>query len=74
MSSFLKGSKLWRYITGDIEAPVHGVAETPTKFMSGLKSGIIRIIRLSRGSRILLFLLLAHSLGDMILLMPSGIF
>ncbi|GFY95099.1 CLP protease proteolytic subunit 6 [Actinidia rufa] len=39
MSNFLKGRKLWRYVTGDIKAPVQ-----------------------------------AYNLGDLILLMPSGIF
>ncbi|GFS40568.1 hypothetical protein Acr_00g0069360 [Actinidia rufa] len=33
MSSFLKGRKLWRYITGDVKAPTHGAAETPTEFI-----------------------------------------
>ncbi|GFZ19860.1 hypothetical protein Acr_28g0005650 [Actinidia rufa] len=37
ISSFLKGRKLWRYITGDIEAPVQGVTETPTQYIKWLE-------------------------------------
>ncbi|GFY95768.1 hypothetical protein Acr_11g0000740 [Actinidia rufa] len=37
MSSFLKGRKLWRYITGDIKAPTQGAAETPTEFIVRLE-------------------------------------
>ncbi|GFZ00433.1 hypothetical protein Acr_14g0000690 [Actinidia rufa] len=37
MSSFLKGRKLWRYVTGDIQAPTHGAAETPTEFIVRLE-------------------------------------
>ncbi|GFZ16754.1 hypothetical protein Acr_26g0000240 [Actinidia rufa] len=33
ISSFLKGRKLWRYVTGDITAPTQGAAETPTEFI-----------------------------------------
>ncbi|GFZ11070.1 hypothetical protein Acr_22g0004680 [Actinidia rufa] len=33
MSSFLKGRKLWRYVTGDIQAPIQSAAETPTEFI-----------------------------------------
>ncbi|GFZ03607.1 hypothetical protein Acr_16g0002310 [Actinidia rufa] len=31
MSSFLKGRKLWRYVTGDIKTPTQGAVETPTE-------------------------------------------
>ena len=37
MSSFLKGRKLWRYVTGDITAPVQGTAETPTEYIVRLE-------------------------------------
>ena len=37
MSSFLKGRKLWRYVTGDIKAPTQGAAETPTEFIVRLE-------------------------------------
>ncbi|GFZ21423.1 hypothetical protein Acr_29g0005850 [Actinidia rufa] len=37
MSSFLKERKLWRYVTGDIESPVQGVAETPTEYIECLE-------------------------------------
>ncbi|GFS38749.1 hypothetical protein Acr_00g0059180 [Actinidia rufa] len=37
MSSFLKGRKLWRYVTGDIQAPTQGAAETPTEFIVRLE-------------------------------------
>ncbi|GFZ10946.1 hypothetical protein Acr_22g0003440 [Actinidia rufa] len=37
MSSFLKGRKLWRYVTGDIKAPTQGAAETPTEFIVQLE-------------------------------------
>ncbi|PSR84941.1 Vitellin heavy chain like [Actinidia chinensis var. chinensis] len=37
MSSFLKGMKLWRYVTGDIESPVQGVAETSTEYIERLE-------------------------------------
>ena len=37
MFSFLKGRKLWRYVTGDIKAPVQGVAETPTEYIKQLE-------------------------------------
>ncbi|GFY82953.1 hypothetical protein Acr_02g0011930 [Actinidia rufa] len=37
MSSFLKGRKLWRYVTGDIKAPTQGAAETPTEFIALLE-------------------------------------
>ncbi|GFZ21039.1 hypothetical protein Acr_29g0002010 [Actinidia rufa] len=37
MSSFLKGRKLWRYVTGDIQAPTQGAAETPTEFIGRLE-------------------------------------
>ena len=33
MSSFLKGRKLWRYIIGDIKAPVQGDAKTLIEFI-----------------------------------------
>ncbi|GFZ20913.1 hypothetical protein Acr_29g0000750 [Actinidia rufa] len=32
---FLKGRKLWRYVTGDIKAPTQGAAETPTDLQFG---------------------------------------
>ncbi|GFY80208.1 hypothetical protein Acr_01g0000170 [Actinidia rufa] len=35
MFSFLKGRKLWRYVTGDIKAPTQGAAETPTDLQFG---------------------------------------
>ncbi|GFY86213.1 hypothetical protein Acr_04g0009510 [Actinidia rufa] len=34
---FLKGRKLWRYVTGDIKAPTQGAAETPTEFIVRLE-------------------------------------
>ncbi|GFY89195.1 hypothetical protein Acr_06g0011350 [Actinidia rufa] len=37
MSSFLKGRKLWRYVTGDIKAPTQGAAETSTEFIVRLE-------------------------------------
>ncbi|GFY89916.1 hypothetical protein Acr_07g0001130 [Actinidia rufa] len=37
MSNFLKGRKLWRYVTGDIKAPTQGAAETPTEFIARLE-------------------------------------
>ncbi|GFY84590.1 hypothetical protein Acr_03g0013640 [Actinidia rufa] len=37
MSNFLKGRKLWRYVTGDIKAPTQGAAETPTEFIVRLE-------------------------------------
>ncbi|GFZ06690.1 hypothetical protein Acr_18g0008600 [Actinidia rufa] len=37
MSSFLKGRKLWRYVTGDIKAPTQGAAKTPTEFIVRLE-------------------------------------
>ncbi|GFY93082.1 hypothetical protein Acr_08g0014780 [Actinidia rufa] len=35
--NFLKGRKLWRYVTGDIQAPTQGAAETPTEFIVQLE-------------------------------------
>ncbi|GFY96520.1 histone acetyltransferase of the CBP family 12 [Actinidia rufa] len=37
MFSFLKGRKLWRYVTGDIQAPTQGATETPTEFIVRLE-------------------------------------
>ncbi|GFY94155.1 hypothetical protein Acr_09g0006010 [Actinidia rufa] len=37
MSNFLKGRKLWRYVTGDIKAPTQGAVETPTEFIVRLE-------------------------------------
>ncbi|GFS41079.1 hypothetical protein Acr_00g0072160 [Actinidia rufa] len=37
MSSFLKGRKLGRYVTGDIKAPTQGAAEMPTEFIVRLE-------------------------------------
>lgn len=37
MSSFLKGRKLWRYATGDIEIPVKEADEKPNDFMLRLE-------------------------------------
>ncbi|GFZ19390.1 hypothetical protein Acr_28g0000950 [Actinidia rufa] len=34
---FLKGRKLWRYVTGDIKAPTQGAAETSTEFIVRLE-------------------------------------
>ncbi|GFZ02252.1 reticulata-like protein, putative [Actinidia rufa] len=37
MSSFLKGRKLWRYVTGDIKAPTQGAVEMSTEFIVRLE-------------------------------------
>ncbi|MED6114330.1 hypothetical protein PIB30_079226 [Stylosanthes scabra] len=60
---FLKGRKLWRYVTGDIVCPVKSVVTTtppmgPQKpwrllrktFLRSWKTGIVKIIRLLIGS------------------------
>ncbi|GFZ14162.1 hypothetical protein Acr_24g0003520 [Actinidia rufa] len=36
-SNFLKGRKLWRYVTGDIKALTQGVTEMPTEFIVRLE-------------------------------------
>jgi hypothetical protein len=37
MRSFLKGHRLWRYITGEIQAPIHSKDEDDMKFTDRLK-------------------------------------
>jgi hypothetical protein len=37
MHSFLKGYRLWRYITGEIQAPVRSKDEEHTKFADRLE-------------------------------------
>ena len=37
MSSFLKGRKLWRYVTGNITEPVQATGEDATKFAERLE-------------------------------------
>jgi len=37
MSSFLKGKKLWRYVTGDISEPEKVVGEDNTKYIDRLE-------------------------------------
>ncbi|GFZ19147.1 hypothetical protein Acr_27g0008860 [Actinidia rufa] len=56
-ANFLKGRNLWRYVTGDIQAPTQGAAETPTEFIvrmeeypSGYVLVILPIFHLSRST------------------------
>jgi hypothetical protein len=37
MRSFLKGHRLWRYVTGEIQAPVRSKDEEDTKFADRLE-------------------------------------
>jgi hypothetical protein len=37
MHSFLKGHRLWRYVMGEIQAPVHSKDEEETKFADRLE-------------------------------------
>ncbi|GFY84163.1 keratin-associated protein, putative [Actinidia rufa] len=65
---FLKGRKLWRYVSGDIKAPTQGAAETPTEFIVRLeewdKTGTWTVYQcflasdiFYMGSRLILFLM-----------------
>jgi hypothetical protein len=73
MMSFLKGRKLWLYVTGDIPKPTKVTAETNDASALVLLIGIANIIRFLHGFVTPPFPLLRHYLAVLMMLRVLGI-